>query len=460
MDKEQLEKLVRDPQRPRYHFLPPMNWMNDPNGLIQFNGAYHLFYQHNPHGAAWGNITWGHAVSNDMIYWKHLPHALHPDQPYDKGGVFSGCVVNNDSVATAVYTGVRPEVQCIATSADMRTWTKHPANPVIAAPPSGMEVTGFRDPCVWKDGETWFMVVGSGIKDVGGAILLYRSPDLVRWEYVHPILIGDKDKTGTMWECPNFFRLGDKWVLTISPIPFRRAIYFVGAFKDLKFTPEVQGEIDLGGALYAPQLFRDDTGRLILFGWLWENRKNAEQWGWQGAQSLPRVLTLGKDNRLNFAPAKEAKSLRGKHTHFANLTITPNSADLLKDVNDDCLEIVAEIEPVDAQQFGVKVRCSPDGEEETLITYSHHSLAIDRTRSSLADEPEKDVRSAPFALGKDETLRLRIFLDRSVLEVFANGHTCLTSRIYPSQSDSLGVDLFTVGGVVKVKSLDVWEMKS
>ncbi|MBN2309561.1 MAG: glycoside hydrolase family 32 protein, partial [Candidatus Hydrogenedentes bacterium] len=177
--------------------------MNDPNGLIQWKGQYHLFYQHNPGEAVWGNMHWGHAVSADLIHWRHLPIALapEPDGP-DAFGVFSGCAVDNDGIPTLVYTGVAPpETQCIATgSDDLVTWTKYEGNPVIAGPPDEFEVTGFRDPKVWRDGDTWDMVVGSGIEGKGGAVLLYRSPDLINWTYLRPLHIGDADKTGPMWE--------------------------------------------------------------------------------------------------------------------------------------------------------------------------------------------------------------------------------------------------------------------
>ena len=462
---EIVAKLGSDPQRPAYHFLPPRNWMNDPNGLIQFNGQYHLFYQHNPRGAEWGNMTWGHAVSKDLVRWQHLPHALHPDQPYDDDGVFSGCMVNNNGTAVAVYTGTQPEVQAIAIAKDkeLRTFEKHEANPVIRGPPKGIEVTGFRDPYVWKEGETWYMVVGSGIKDVGGAILLYRSPDLVKWEYVHPACVGKAAETGPMWECPSFFPLGDggTWVLIISPIGFGRAIYFTGTWKDLKFTPQRQGEIDVGGALYAPQVFADEQGRRIMFGWLWENREGAAQAGWQGVQSLPRVLTLGADGRLNYAPAKEVDTLRQtEHATVKDLDVFPGPGG--PQVRGDRTEVLVGIDPGDATHVGLEVRASPGGEEKTIIVYDRaaKTLSIDRRQSSAATGPAKDVRTTPFELKEGEPLRLRVFLDRSVIEVFANDHTALTARIYPSRPDSVGGRVFALGGKAAVRSLRSWEMES
>jgi hypothetical protein len=271
--------MSTDPHRPSYHFLPPRNWMNDPNGLIYWGGEYHLFYQHNPNGPFWGTMHWGHAVSPDLVRWRHLPIALAPTPGGpDKDGCFSGSAVDNDGVPALVYTGVSPEVQCVATSDDgMITWQKHPGNPVIAAPPEGLDVTGFRDPFVWRENEEWRMVVGSGLRGVGGAALLYRSPDLIRWEYLQPLCTGDIRETGEMWECPNFFPLGDRHVLIVSPVPLRKALYFVGRYDGARFTPERHGVLDAGGHYYASLSLVDAAGRRVIFGWLWEGRSDAAQ---------------------------------------------------------------------------------------------------------------------------------------------------------------------------------------
>ncbi|HEY3412260.1 MAG TPA: glycoside hydrolase family 32 protein [Armatimonadota bacterium] len=453
------QALASDPQRPVYHFVAPKNWMNDPNGLIQLNGEYHLFYQHNPQGAAWGNMTWGHASSRDLVHWKDLPFALRPDAPYDKDGVFSGCMVNDAGTATAVYTGTAPEVQCIATSKDMLTWQKPSVNPVIPGPPPGLQVTGFRDPFVWKDGAGWLAVIGSGIRDVGGAILLYRSKDLRTWEYLHPAFVGDKTKTGDMWECPNLFALGNKWVLMVSTNG--QSYHFVGSFLDGKFSPESEAGTDQGGGLYAPLTFRDGKGRRIMFGWLWEQRGDAARYGWQGAQSLPRVITLGTDGRLRYEPAREVESLRGERTRLKDVSVTPGGLKPLNGVKGDALEIDAHIAPGEAQTVGLVVRRSPGGEEETRIVYDAKAgtLSVDRSQSSTDPNADKGARSAPLKLVNGEALNLRVFIDHSVLEVFANGRTCLTSRIYPSRPDSLGVGAFAEGGAANIRQLDAWTMK-
>jgi len=473
-------KLASDPHRPQYHFLPPANWMNDPNGVIQWKGGYHLFYQHNPDAPTWGPMHWGHAVSDDLVHWTDLPIALAPTPGGPDGdGCWSGCAVEDDGVPTLVYTGVFPQRPCIATSQDdLVTWEKYAGNPVIASPPEDLVVVGFRDHSVWKEGDTWYHVIGSGIKEVGGATLLYRAKDLTDWEYIGPLLVGDKNQpdpiwTGTMWECPDFFPLGDKHVLVISACDAEAhkglyTVYFVGTWADGAFSPELVRKLDFGDILfYAPQTFLGDGGRRIMFGWIQEGRSSEAQRaaGWAGVMSLPRVLTLRSDGLLGLEPAPELQVLRGEHHRLEDVTIAPRSADLLDGVQGDALEIIAEFEPVDAgtaEAFGLVVRRSPDGAEQTSIVYEPTTkrLTVDRERSGLSPDVHRDAQADTIDLSPGEGVRLHIFLDRSVLEVYANGWACLTSRIYPSRLDSLGLDAFAEGGSAKLKSVDVWKMGS
>jgi len=469
------ERFAADPQRPRYHFLPPSNWMNDPNGPLFWKGKYHMFYQHNPyaafHGGATGSIYWGHTFSEDLVHWNHLPIALAPTPGGpDKDGVYTGCAVDNNGIPTIIYTGIAPQVQCIATSTDdMITWKKHEKNPVIDSPPEDLELAGFRDPCVWKEKDGWYMLIGSGIKGKGGTALLYRSKDLIDWDYLHPLCIGDEKDTGDMWECPDFFPLGNKHVLLISARNYRN-LYFIGEYLGHKFQPEAQGNLDLSGShdtagnFYASKNMIDGKGRRLLFGWILEGRSFAAQWasGWSGVLSLPRILSLREDNKLRMEPVPELKVLRGKHHQYKDLHITDSSSSLPVDVWGDCLEIIAEFVPGDVKEFGLKVRCSPDDTEQTLIFYNNanKSLNVNRERSSLSPEVVRSEQSGLLELASDETLTLHIFLDKSVVEIFANSQACLTSRIYPSRTNSLGIGLFARGGSVELKSIDIWEMRS
>jgi beta-fructofuranosidase len=475
---EQLEneplqkKLAADPQRPRYHLLPPANWMNDPNGPIFWNGQYHMFYQYNPHGAFPESMHWGHAVSPDLVHWKHLPIALAPTPGGpDKDGCWSGCAVVEAGVPTIVYTGVFPQVQCLARSDDgMMTWRKFAGNPFVAAPPQGMETTGFRDPCVWREADEWYLAVGSGIEGQGGMVLLYRSRDLIHWDYLHLLCRARKDEllpgkdpvsTGEMWECPDFFPLSDKHALIVSTQGV--VIYSVGDYVNHYFRPQLQGKADLGGSYYAARSMLDEKGRRILWGWIREGRSDAAQRaaGWAGVMSLPRVLALGHDGTLAMAPAPEVEALRGKHHRFESLPILPGSFSLLKGVRGDSLEIQAEFEPGASEAVGLTVRSTPDGKEQTSVAYSRTSglLVVERERSSLGPDVDRGSQGGPLTLGEDETLKLHVFLDASVVEIFANQRACLTSRIYPSWPDSLRLGTFARGAKARLKALDVWEMR-
>jgi len=306
------------------------------------------------------------------------------------------------------------------------------------------------------------LAVGTAVwstKGAKGMLPLFKSADLIHWKYLHPLFTWDGGKPGEMWAaCPNFFRLGRKWVLIISPLSKIRSLYFVGGYENYKFTPEFQGEIDLGGSFFAAQVFADQIGRRIIFGWLKETRSQhaSVAAGWCGVMALPRVLTLRRDGRLNFEPAQELQILRDRHTRFENINVTSAEANYLPGVAGECLEIVAEIDPGDAKKFGLKLRRSPRGAEETLIVYDREDgrLVVDCRRSSKSEAAHKrqyvsrtysaasNIYATPLALRRGERLKLHVFLDRSVVEVFANGHTCLSSRVYPTQPNSLGVDVF------------------
>jgi len=451
-----------DPHRPRYHFMPPSQWMNDPNGPIFWRGEYHLFYQYGPLPDNWGLKYWGHAVSDDLVRWRHLPVALEPAPGGpDKDGVWSGCAVDNGGAMTLLYTGVEPEAQCIATSRDGIAFEKYAGNPIIAGPPEGLAVTGFRDPCVWREDDDWYMLIGSGIKDVGGAPLLYRSPDLRQWEYLHPLCVGKKEETGEMWECPDFFALGDWQLLFFSP--FGLPHYFTGDYAGHRFTPLADGKLDYGRHFYAPKSFLDGQGRRILWGWCWEGRKEeaAKAAGWAGVMSLPRVLTLGTDGLLCQTPAPEVETLRGsEHLHICEHPLDGWEEIELGPLPGDSLELHVMLDPGNSRECGLSLRRSPDGREETRLVFNRETgmLGIDRAKSSLDPAQNVGYHDGPVLLGPDEPLDLRIFIDRSLLEVFANGRSCLTSRVYPTRADSMGMALFSEGGEARVLEVEAWEM--
>ncbi len=458
-------RLAGDAHRPLYHFLPPANWMNDPNGLIQYGGRYHLFYQCNPSGPTWENIHWGSAVSEDLVHWTDRPVALAPTPgSADADGCWSGCAVDHDGTPTLIYTGGRGSQQlpCLATSGDdLLSWRKYPGNPIIAAPPSELDVIGFRDPMVWRDSGTWYQVLGSGLRGVAGAVLLYRSSDLLQWQYVGPLLVGD-GASGLMWECPDFFPLDGRHVLVVSSEFDRVVQAFAGPYQDHRFRPERRDVVDYGRYFYAPRSLSDTAGRRLMWGWIREGRGDAaaQAAGWAGVMSLPRVLSMRADGALGMSPAPELAVLRGARNATSSMPLPSDSRTVLDDVAGACLEIQMVLEPGESGTCGIVVRRTPDGREETRIGYdvAASRLWVDRACSSLDPEVDREPCGGRLLLAPGEPLSLHIFLDCSVLEIFANGRLCLTDRIYPTRPDAGGIALFAEGGPACVMSLDIWNM--
>lgn len=436
--------------------------MNDPNGFIQFRGRYHLFYQHNPFGPLWGNIHWGHAVSDDLIHWEHLPLALAPTPGSpDREGVFSGCAVDDNGTLTLLYTGNGhySQQQCLAVAHDdLITFEKYAHNPVISGmPPEAGDHSDLRDPFVWREADGWYMALGSRIGEVGGAVFLYRSDDLRRWDYLHPLFTSSDKRHRLMWECPNFFPLGEHWVLLISSHTGSATdlvLYFVGRYEDHRFFPLAEGVLD-HGALYAPLTTLNDDGQRLMIGWVRETWPDAEQVrvGWSGAQCIPRVLALDDQMRLLMQPIAAVETLRGRH-HTSGEVSTVTSLPL-----EGCaraLDITADIHP----GTGVVALCvfmAEDSTERFIIRYFAHTqtlmiVSYCRSGGDIAEH----IMNVTHPLGPNEMLRLRVLLDGSVVEIIANERTSITQRFYAQSATVASVDV-TLDGA-KLQQLDVWEM--
>lgn len=458
--------IAEDPLRPQYHLLPRANWMNDPNGPVYWNGSYHMFYQYNPDGAYWGDMHWGHAVSADMVHWRQLPVALSPTPGGpDADGCFTGTAVVQDGRVMLMYTGVRAasrelatikdaspplrESQClaIANDAELTSWTKLSA-PVIAAPPSGMQVNGFRDPSPWRQGEWWYTVLGSGVANEGGAVLLYRSKDLRVWEYLH--VLASRDRSGLaqfgpfdpwdVWECPEFFPLGDRHVLMFST---GGKSYWQSGRLDVEkmtFEPEQSGILDYG-SYYAPKTQLDKAGNRILWGWIQETRPVAEYKaaGWAGMMSLPRVLTLGEDGRLRFGVAPEVQQLRGQR-------ISANAEGIAAlRVGACCGEILCAAKR-EMAPFELALLSDAEGASPWL------TLGFDPLHR---DQVLIDGRPVNLHLGVQEDLELHVYVDGSVIETIVNGQVAWTKRFYYAGK---GRDLrLRWKGGAEVR-LSVWQM--
>jgi len=459
--------LAQDPLRPAYHLLPPHNWMNDPNGPIWWKGKYHLFYQLNPHAAVWGDMHWGHAVSPDMVHWRHEAVALAPTPGgADSEGCFSGSAVVYNGVPTFIYTAVQNappdkvtlrdgndklrETQMLATAEDdgLLHWKKL-ETPVIATPPGGMRVTGFRDPCLWKEPDGWYAGIASGERGKGGCVLLYRSQDLRKWEYLHPLASGIPNgrvaanpcDSGEMWECPDFFPLDKVQYLHYSTE--NKVIWTTGEYdaRAHVYTAKRQGVLD-HGAYYAPKSFLSPDGRRIMWGWIREARPEAQYAaaGWAGCMSLPRVLTIGAQGQLEMHPASEVLKLRGtseKGAAFAGTPYRKTLAGLQQEI----------YIPIDFSVGTVSARLLVNESEAWQISVN---IPGDSIHSSGVSFP---LPRFPWPRPA-----LRIFIDGSVIESFIGGREAITSRVYTLKPGETVLEV-SVGGKGRVE-FEVWPLQS
>lgn len=462
-------------QRPLAHLRPRSGWTNDPVGPVYWRGRYHLFHQANPDGGYWYRPHWGHFVSDDLVTWEELPLALTPSPVGpDADGCYSGCVVANGQVARAFYTGAvgpigldQQQVTCVATSTDddLRVWDKHP-EPVTLPPPE-LDLLGFRDPFVWRRGDRWLQLVGSGIAGVGGALFLYSSSDLEDWTYVGPALVGDRDAndplwTGAMWECPALIYLDGTDVLLLSihdEETTHHPVLFEGSFDGTVFRPDRGDRMDLGPDFYAPCVLTDATNRTICWGWSWEatSGRAQRQAGWAGVLTLPRLLTRHADS-IGVEPLPELTRLRGRRRR---VVATPTDDGWRADGGDgDCLEVAVSFPP-QSGSVGLRVRCSPDRVEHTTIIHDREAgrLTLERDHASLDPEAHGGVYGGDLELSADEPLELRVYVDRSIVEVYANGRAVLTARVYPARQDSTGLEVIAEDPP-PADAVAIWELDS
>lgn len=298
-------------ERFHYHFEPAHGWMNDPNGLCWFKGKYHAFFQHYPYAPQWGQMHWGHAVSEDLLHWTELPIALYPDQPYeDDGGCFSGSAIVKDGRLWLFYTSVSHslnQTQSVAWSDDGITFHKWKDNPVIPAPPADGS-KDFRDPKVFLYQGKYYMVCGSG-KDGVGKILLFSSETLTNWEYVG--ILYESREDGEVLECPDLFPIGNDggFILMFSRMHRKThtTAFWYGKFDGKRFLPISLHTPEVGPEFYAPQTFLAPDGRRILIGWMYHWGKELAQGAdFAGALSLPRELRW-ENGKLLCVPVREAK---------------------------------------------------------------------------------------------------------------------------------------------------------
>ncbi len=488
-----------DPYRPTYHVIPPEGFWNDVNGALFWKGRYHLFFlgREAPsvddvmsgRDTAKLREVWLHASSADLLHWIWHPVALNfPRDGSMPRGVYSGGAVAGADKPTLIYH-VPMQGTCVATSDDdmLVHWTTNPANPVITPTGQHPDVLVF-DPAAWKEGDTYYALVGNKTRRAGyegDTPSLFKSKDLVNWEYLHPFYKSDRKWTHVDEDaaCPDFFPIGDngKYMLvTHVHNPMYGTQYYIGTWKDEVFTPEQHGRMSWpGGSMSGPESLLDGKGRRILWGWLRESRPTIRN-GWASFASLPRVLSLDAQNNLHVNPPEELKSLRVDERVKPAQTLAAGKEVLLDTFKGNTTELELVIDPQSASEIRVGVLRSANAEEETVIVYSvkDKTLSFELGKSSLdptvkylryaggyADarkmtdgERFTDRQVAPFELAKGEPLRLRVFIDRSVVEVFANGRQCVTQRVYPTRADSVGVSVSAQGGDARLLEAKAWNM--
>ncbi|MGO4548512.1 GH32 C-terminal domain-containing protein [Paenibacillus sp. 2TAB23] len=492
-----------DQHRPQYHAIPPQNWMNEAHAPFYYNGKYHLFYQHNPQGPFWHQIHWGHWVSDDMVHWENVKPALAPEAgTLDPDGAWSGgATYDADGNPVLFYTAGNDSLSpnqrtAIATPADLtdpylEDWVKHP-EPVTEQNGNGIK-NEFRDPFVWYDEEVdkWYQLVTSGMDDFSsGTALIYVSDDMYNWEYKGPLYTSNRSvypELGTVWELPVLLPLGTdsqgdkKHIFIINPhekpehvLPTNdvqrdvEVFYWIGNWDrdSFRFIPDQEepSKLDVGdGYLTAESGLVTPDGRSVIFSMVQNVRTPQAEYssGWAHNLALPIALSLDSNDKLKIEPIEELHELRGtKLVDFTNKNLNSANAQL-NDVKGDMLEIVMEIDPGEAQKFGLKVRRSDNGEEETLIYYdkSTSTFNVDRTKSSIDPDVRVDGIQGGYVELDGENLKLHIYLDRSVVEAFANYKKKLTTRVYVGRYDSLGLQVWADNDIT-VKSMEVWDMNA
>jgi len=474
--------LYKEKYRPQFHFTPPLHWMNDPNGLVYYKGEYHLFYQYNPMGIRWGHMSWGHAISKDLIHWRHLPVAI----PEIKDTmIFSGsCVIDKNNTSgfaeepgrvpmVAIYTGYvqgKGQSQFLSYSIDDGiSWKNYNKNPVL-----DLQSEDFRDPQVfWYEPEKkWVMSV---VLAVDKKIQLYSSDNLKQWSLMSSF--GPAGDTSGVWECPDLFQVpiqGEpgktKWVLMHSPAPYMQ--YFVGEFDGTSFKNENPVEKiyrpDYGADYYAAVVYKNlDAGSPpVSIGWInnWNYAQNIPTMPWRSMMSLPRSLSIKKINNewiliqepvTNIQLLRSAAVVQMKNVLFEKIKKLP--------VKSQQFEMDITIVPSAETVFEIKLAAGDNKEMVIGYNTATQMLYSDRSKTSNNNFDSAYIKLSRFettlAPGNKE-LRLHIFFDKSIVEVFANnGEAAMSMQLFPDEKDN-NVVLEIKNGNCLIKNLLVWPLKS
>jgi beta-fructofuranosidase len=443
-----------DPAHPIFHVTSPAQWMNDPNGPIYHKGCYHLFYQLNPFSDGDGPKYWGHVRSRDLAKWETLPVALCPSPELGEQGVWSGCcTINGLGKPMIFYTSVAPdkspqthaEQWAAIGDDDLIVWHKLPSNPVLSESLHGdRKIYDWRDPFIFKEKQRTFLVTGGNLNEAKGGqatVNIYEAldPGLTRWKY-RGVLFQLPGGARTA-ECPNFFKLGNRWVLFVSP--YDKPQYFIGDFDPdtCRFVSRSRGTLDFDGHFYAPNTMQLADGRRIVWGWV--NGFPGGR-GWNGCLSLPRVLSLSRDGRLLQTPAPQLTKLRGKSVSWQNISLEPVARKFVLPAT-NAIEINADIRLGTGQPITVALKGGTDGKQSFVMSLNSEKIKMMDSEASL---PENHG-----------TCQLRIFMDHSVVEVFVNDELCGTKIIDPMNGKET-LEISSEDHAAKVKLIEAWPMKS
>ena len=485
-DTRALRSLMQsDPHRPVYNFVAPEGHAMpfDPNGGIYWKGKYHLGYIYQKLRDGKMEHVWGHAVSTDLFHWTLYPDMLNIKDGDMEQGIFSGgAFLSKEGVPHIMYHGQGASANLVAysTDDDLKVWKKFEGNPVLKTPAADDPFGNSGKYTAW-DPEGWYDKKAGWYYQISGGKTpaLFKSKDMYKWEHIGRLLDSTKSWLYASEDvsCPDFFSIGNKSMLLFISHNIG-AQYFIGRFANDRYAIEQHGRMNWpGGTFFAPEQLQDDNGRNIIWGWVLERKPETfPDYGWSGIMSLPRVLSLAKNGALQINPPEEVKAIRLNEVQENNMVLEANAEQTLK-TKGKSIELKIEMIGGDTAPYGVKVFCSPDGKEETAIIYDplKKQLVINFIKSSVKGPvkmsshamfgapvdgfPEKvSEQRAPFELGKDETLQLDIFLDRSIIEVFANGRQCVTQVVYPELENSTNVKIFSGSEKVIVKKAQSWTM--
>ena len=442
--------------KPLFHISAPAGWINDPNGFSVYNGKIHLFYQYYPYLREWGPMHWGHSTTSDMIKWEQLPCVLAPDEEYDIKGCFSGSAIEADGKHVLVYTGVtriklpdgseqERQNQCIAFG-DGLNYVKHENNPVVTGDmlPENCSRIDFRDPKIWKEDDTYYLIVGSKDLNNVGQVVLCSSKNLTDWQFETILAANSTGKIGTMWECPDFFPLDGKQVLMLGPMEMlpkgefhngHNVIAFIGSYDKAThtFTKENVQLMDGGIDFYATQTTLAPDGRRIMTAWLqtWSDTEDKPKGcKWFGQTICPRELHI-KDGRIVQTPVRELDAVHGKRTFHENVTVQGETS--LEGIKGRVADLTVTVQPGEYRTFTLKL--AADADHHTSLTYDPYTSQLTLDRSYAGSRADIVHRRSCKVRSQNGALKLRILLDKNSIEVFANdGEQTMTAWIYTPQS--------------------------